>query len=835
MSRDYKPYKIIGAYDSETTNIEIHGEKIAFPILHQLGFIDGCNLEDITSENVEKAVNVEMFRHSLDLYERLDSLTGNEFEFVPVILCHNLAFDMYGLSIWLKRHDVRVLAKSARKPITFTILDDAKKPRLVIWDTLIFTQQSLERMGEDCGYSKAIGEWDYNLIRTPETPLSNDEIDYAERDIYTLLAWLSWWIRRNPDIELEKLGLNVVTKTGIVRERRRVRFDQLKGNGLAYNVGRYWLYRCRMEQPKTDDELFTMFAATRGGFTFCASANASIPFDCSDDEVIAAFDATSQHPAQLVSKYYPICFKERNARVLELAFNLIGKYSLQHVLDHLEKPFNVAFYACFEFVNLRPKSGSIFEKWGILPLASARYKTPEQLAQLAYYDDDNGDKASYREYMGKREYKDTAVNAKCAFGKLVSADVARLYITELTAWEIWQCYEWDSVSAVHGYETGRFTKPSDMDVISVMQFYKAKNEFKKAREQFYSTGTITNADELINLGIAPAIAQGMRDGTISAGDVEATYLGLKADLNAIFGISCSNQYRRQTVLDDTGIEYVGEFGICNKPKNPKVWYQFGQRIVGYSRIAQVIILLLAAKHVKTCINGDTDSCKFLIDKSKLPALENELKRYSDAIDKAKVKVCNRVKYAYPRQYDPLNGIGHYVLEFNTDRFCASWNKAYCTQDVGKDGKRHFSFTLAGIPTRRRENKNQCFIGLNGYADWLYSLGYTFAQICNLFLGYNVTFANDVIKLNGRKFPEWGETVFEKITDYKGETATVAEPRALALYPMTKTVNDTKSPENAVNMAYAVSNNAFVNTTRKLVCSSAIIDIDDLNLGAVFNG
>ena len=239
-----KPYRVIGAYDSETTNLDINGEHIAFPILHQLGLLDGTTITDITPQNVEEHIHIELYRHTLDLHARLDELVSAESAYVPVILCHNLAFDMYGLSSWLSRQNVRVLAKSARKPITFTICDDNNNPRLVIWDTLIFSQQGLERMGKDCGYSKGVGEWDYDLIRTPNTELTMSELDYAKRDIYTLITWLSWWLRRNPDIEPEKLGLNVVTKTGVVRERRRVRFSDLKGLKHRKKVGHYWLYRC---------------------------------------------------------------------------------------------------------------------------------------------------------------------------------------------------------------------------------------------------------------------------------------------------------------------------------------------------------------------------------------------------------------------------------------------------------------------------------------------------------------------------------------------------------------------------------------------------------------
>lgn len=819
MKRKQKPYRIIGAYDSETTNIKVNGVPVAFPILHQLGIIDGTPLDDITADNVEQHIDIEMYRHAHDLYARLDDLVNAHSDYVPVIICHNLAFDMYGLSPWLNSHDVRVLAKSARKPITFTIRDENGNPALVIWDTLIFTQQSLERMGEDCGYRKGVGKWNYELIRTPITPLSEAEIDYAKRDIYTLFAWFAWWIRRNPDIDQTRLGLNVVTKTGIVRERRKVRFSRKRGNGMKRDVEYYWLTECRLNAPKTDDELFTMLAATRGGFTFCSMKNASIPFDLvNTDDVIAGYDATSQHPAQLVSHMYPVNFKEQPTFVLDLAFEYIGTVTLDMILKRWEKPFNVAFYACFEFENLRPKVGSVFEKFGIYPLASARYKTPEQIKQ----DEENGDKAAYREHMQRRDYCDMLEDANCAFGKVISARKARVYITELTCWEIWQCYEWDSVKAIHGYETGRFHRPTDMDVISTMQFYKAKNAYKKARHEFYETGTITNDDDLKALGIAPAIADSMKDGSISSGDVEASYLSLKADLNAIFGISCSNQYRRNTVLDSEGISYIGDFGICNAPKTSRVWYQFGQRIVGFSRIAQVCTILLCEPYVKEIINGDTDSVKFLAPKKSLEQINNALYRLSVAIDSGKKKVCARVRNAYPALYDELKGIGHYELEFEVKRFCASWNKAYCIQE-----NERFSFTLAGIPTRRRENKFSCFIGLNGYAERLYKSGWSFKQVCDLLLGYNVTLAHDVILMNARKFPEWGDVFFDDVSDYQGNTCKVAEPYALALYPMSKTINDTASHDNAVNMIYAVRNNPEVNQTRKLVYAGGVLDLGDV--------
>ena len=808
-------YRVIGAYDSETTNINIHGQVKAFPILHQLGLLD-CPISEITPDNVETHVSIELYRHTLDLHMRLDELCDMHNDYVPVLLCHNLSFDMYSLASWLNEHDVRVLAKSPRKPITFTVLGDNGKPVLVIWDTLIFSQQSLSRMGMDCGYEKADGEWNYDLIRTPKTPLSPDEITYAKRDIYALITWLSWWLKNNSDISESKLGLNVVTKTGVVRERRHVRFERMRNKRYSCDVGKYWLHRCRNEAPKTDDELFTMLACTRGGLTFCASRHASIPYDFrGTGNSIIGYDATSQHPAQIVSRYYPIGFKQASCKVLQLAFEVIQQVTLERVLAMHDKPFPVAFNACFKFTNIRPKKGTLFEHEGIFPLASARYKKISDV-QI----EENGDLPAHVDCMKVNGYVDSGTDVKTAFGKIVSADSLTVYITELTAWEICQCYIWDDVQAISGYETGRFTKPSDIDVISIMQFYKSKNLFKIARDEYFKTGTISNYDELFNLRISPSVLSEMKNGTANNSDVDAVYTGLKADLNSIFGISATNSYRRDTILDENGIGYEGEFGICNAPKTNKVWYQFGQRIVGWSRIAQMCVMMLAYPYVHGIINGDTDSIKMIVSNENKRKVEKALARYAHALDHGKKGTCARVRNAYPKVYDSLDGIGYYVEEFTTKRFCASWNKAYLMQYDNNE----FDMTIAGIPTKTH---------VEAFAKHLYDDGMSYEQICNTLLGYNVTYANDLLDLNGRKHPKWGEIFFEHVTDYLGNTSVVSEPVALALFPMSKTINDMTNNDNRVNAGYAVANNPEVNVNPILLYLDGILDMS--NLGSIFNG
>ena len=64
-----RPYCIVGAYDTETTNISSWYGVEAFPILHQLGTVaPHTDYTSVTSENVEQVVSLEMYRHADEIY-----------------------------------------------------------------------------------------------------------------------------------------------------------------------------------------------------------------------------------------------------------------------------------------------------------------------------------------------------------------------------------------------------------------------------------------------------------------------------------------------------------------------------------------------------------------------------------------------------------------------------------------------------------------------------------------------------------------------------------------------------------------------------------------------
>lgn len=519
-----KPYRIIGAFDTETTNLGdiVSGYK-AFPILYQLGTIS-CNVEDLTVDNCADNVKVSTYREHEGLYAHLETIIAQEYDHVPVILVHNLAFDMYALVPWLNGHECKVLAKTARKPITVTVMNGRERA-LVFLDTLGLFMKSLKTLGEECGMPKAIGDWDYLKIRTPETPLTDEEMFYAKRDIETLLVYMGHFLRKNPDIEPCDIGLKVVTKTGVVRAKRMKHLGSLKGRGLNRTVNQLWNYHNRTQAPKSDGELFAMHACTRGGFTFCASEHAGKVFVQDDDLTIAAYDATSQHPCQMVSRMYPVDFKVTDNETLEAACNCIFDINLERMLSKWARPFPCAFNALFKFENLRPKKGSLYEKHGIYPLASARLVNRHGLPDMD--DIDNQSFEEFRAMLGMKGYADYAENHKALFGKIESAGYCELWLTELAFWEVCQAYDFDSFESVGGYATMNFRKPTDLSILSVMRFYEAKSAMKASMRD-------GETERLIGL-FPESLLASMERGDASEQELKDYYMLSKADLNALFG------------------------------------------------------------------------------------------------------------------------------------------------------------------------------------------------------------------------------------------------------------------------------------------------------------
>lgn len=100
------------------------------------------------------------------------------------IFVHNLSFEWNwadGLT-WDK-----VFAKSPHKPIKASCKEF---PNIEFLCTLSLENMSLADWGETLGIPKLVGFLDYNQMRTPLTPLTEDELAYGQRDLEVMYAGL---------------------------------------------------------------------------------------------------------------------------------------------------------------------------------------------------------------------------------------------------------------------------------------------------------------------------------------------------------------------------------------------------------------------------------------------------------------------------------------------------------------------------------------------------------------------------------------------------------------------------------------------------------------------
>lgn len=784
-----KPYKVMACFDTETTND--NEQYKAFSICYQFSELKSklISANHITNENVHKYIDITIDRHFTEVCSRFDKLKqyGLAESIVPVIMVHNLAFEMWILSSYLNKHEVNVCAKSSVKPLTLTIFDNGE-PTLVFWDTLSFWGKSLEKLGDECGYHKLSGCWDYEKYRTPETPLNDKELGYAMEDVTVPWCYLGYYMRLNREIDEEELAHKILTKTSAVRYKSMKRCGNFRINNKT--TAYMWRKQNKSQLPKTDDELELLHAGNRGGLTYCASNHAGKVFKSDGKHRILKYDANSMHICQALSHKVPVDYRWKTPDFIIKCFECISNMTVNDILDDYSNPFpGMCFIAVMRFTNVRLKRGSVYERDGISSFAWSRFVRIKDESSLM--EDNEGGMMFNDAIFAKGVHDYASEDATHYFGKYYGSRECTIVLNELSSWEFAQQFEYDTVEVLgDGLWTGRTTYATDKSILSFNNFFRAKSVVKKLKNAYEQKNTVETVDY-----IPEYLMTGMKnhDDTI-ANDVENYYLSVKGDLNSLYGIEATNEAKNKIEITKDGL-ICGEYKGCeNLPKNPKAWFQYGSHIVGFSRIHQIIFIELLKDKVDAFICGDTDSHKIYtcLCESDIDLL---LKPLHDACDKAQFECTERARKI--ADWFPMVGLGYYECEGIADEFMAAWNKAYIqlSHDV-------IDITLAGVPCNAKFHNSDGSVtdrSYNRLANTLYESGMPFHKIAEVLLGYNVTISYEVTGLNQRDFPEWG-----KIDE-------CGEPRAIRLYRMDKKIGDTNKQDNYLNMLKAESNNSLINT------------------------
>lgn len=814
-----RPYRIYGVFDTETSHTDAtRADSPSFPMLYI--FNDVSSLDITTYVLNDPREEVSFYRTEAEAVDHIGRMVnaGMEDGVIPVLCVYNAIFDLQTIMESLHAlYGMEVNAQSSTNIYTLDLTLAGKKV-LRIWDTYHLEMGGLKAMGATCGIPKLVGDWDYDLVRTPNTPITAEELGYAKRDVQVIPAYLRYLCEANEWLKPDMLGCQVITKSSIVRQMARHEIGPLKvrtGSGRRMRLDFAFESLCRREQPKTFESYALRQACFRGGLTFTAGAAASRVLTH-----VVSLDETSAHHFGINGRRVPVNFEPLEPRYLRMWLDDLASYTLDEVLNRYQYPFQRWVHAEVRVHDVRLRKGSAFEHWGIALLAQAKF---QRLIARSEETDDNERWIAGEEDLRARGYVDTCINGRFAFGKLIAADEVTVHVTELEWWCMCQVYEWSGFEALRGEGTLKSIWPPDYVTLQSNVLFERKTDAKKINATYREGEPYTDD---IPASIPANIADMLRVGEPTNDFISSWYgVSVKGSFNGIYGVQAMNLLRPEyVVLDDAELAVNQETKATpetfqereDKIKHPMVLYTYGMRIVGGSRLQLVIAMMLlyqAFGNRITCTGGDTDSIKIRCDSDVSCAdLLEALRPLHEATTKA-IDVCMaRLRENFPSFASSLKDVGCFEVEpaTKTDAFYVAhleaWNKARISlDDCGK-----FHITCAGLS--RPEGG---YTIERWFADMM-ARGYEPATLMLSVLGYNVTLTNDVCHALEHRKPLFAERIDTEVTDYLGETREVQAHEAISLFPTSRKMGDTLKTVNADNVAYLRAAGVDVDTTERMV-------------------
>lgn len=199
-----------------------------------------------------------------------------------IIWVHNLSYEFHFLCNILQWSSV--FAKNPHKPIRAI----AKKyPNIEFRCSYMLTRLSLDTWGKQIGVHKATGSLNYEKIRTPFTPLTEEELYYCEKDCLVVEAGIKEYVKKyNSQFKIP------LTQTGTVRleTKNRVTNNPVYVKSLKRLV------------PKDAEEYKTLQDVFAGGYTHANRIYSGKTIS----EYIEHYDFASSYPAVMVAEKYPM-------------------------------------------------------------------------------------------------------------------------------------------------------------------------------------------------------------------------------------------------------------------------------------------------------------------------------------------------------------------------------------------------------------------------------------------------------------------------------------------------------------------------------------------------
>lgn len=808
-----KPFNVSAIFDTETTTIGKGPEARAFAYAYIWN--DLTKLDSFRHYTPGISDNITIDRTAPELLSRIDALIQyaiwSPAPFVPVVCAYNLMFDLQTIIAALgEKYEMRCIAQTSTHVYALDLHDRENGEHLLrFWDTFFLDMSGLKSMGRTAGLPKAVGDLDYSKPRHHLTPLTAREQFYMSRDVQVIPAYLRWLLEANDWMNETDFGFKILTKTGIARQMALHTIYNTKIPGSKHTVGKTFDMLCIRELPPDFETMALRVAAFRGGLTITAARTASVL-----QRRVGSWDVTSMHHQYLNGRRVPVKWHTATPAQLKIAACSVLRTSRDYVLEHYDNPFRINVCGMFEFANLRLRSGSAFEYFGIALLAEGKFVNKTYIAEDTNLSDHPGNESNIEveNELKAQGFVDVAKGATFAFGKLYRADYARVCLTEVELWNMSRVYEWDDFHAVCGELTASTELPPDYVSIQSNVLFDQKSDVKHIMNT-YEPGTPYT--ETVPATIPESIAAALKKGEITKTFMHAFYnCNTKGVFNSLYGIEAMQLWRPDFKVENSGDIHIDRDTVPTPenfeektPGTPRVLYTYGTRIVAGSRQHLVIAieLIYEAFNGRALITGgDTDSLKIALPEDVTPDdVTLAFEQLHAACRAAKARSQSRIRRNFPQFASELDKIGEFDFEPATktsplyEQHIEFWNKARVSFVEG-----HTHITFAGMSRPERpEGFEGTAYNIEELMDALIVKGYTFEQVANACCSYNAALSPTVGHALMRNRPSNSDRVIELVTDYLGHTEQVDAPAAQALYPIWKTNGDTEKASNAANVHY----------------------------------
>lgn len=408
-----KYVNVPASFDIEVSSFRVSDVKLSCMYIWQFG-INGYVYYARTWEDFIKCM------HELITYFEL----GQNRRFV--IYVHNLAYEFQFIRSMFEWESV--FAREKRSPMYARTVDG-----LEFRCSYVLSGASLEQTCKDLQkykVEKQVGLLDYNKIRTPETPLTDDEIKYSIYDVTCVMNYIKEEMEQY-DNDITKIPL---TKTGKVRLRCR--------NALFNKQNRTKYVKLMNSLTINDVKEYEMLKRSfQGGFTHASWLNVGKTLDN-----VSSNDFTSSYPTVMISEYYPMSK---------------GEYTFikdEETLKSLTKDNLVIFN--IHFAYLKPKFN---------------YEHYLSVSKCWRWNEENN-----TVYLNEK-----SKNVEVDNGRIISGTDINVSLTNIDYEIIKECYDFEADFG-HGYVYKKGYLPKEY-VSIIIDLYKKKTELKgvDGKEQEY--------------------------------------------------------------------------------------------------------------------------------------------------------------------------------------------------------------------------------------------------------------------------------------------------------------------------------------------------------------